>query len=241
EGPSTRLWITHAQLRDQGSSVRSLAWARDDSYLARDRLEDVPDSFGKNLLTGSVWMNSIGDIQRGIACDTLQEIWHECSSVFGSEIGKHPVKCGNVIVGRIIGQLHSGDHDTHVWISCLHLINNLLKIVSNLIDRHSSESIVDSELQNEDINLAFQVSREPLQTALRGAPGCAGVGDLKFQACSEQLLIGFAWSESETLREAVAQDENRFRRAGIDGLNRCDRPGNAKQCEASSHKETLDA
>jgi len=32
-------------------------------HFARDGLEHVPDRFGKNLLAGCVWMNSIGQIQ----------------------------------------------------------------------------------------------------------------------------------------------------------------------------------
>jgi hypothetical protein len=67
EGSLTRWRITQAQLCDQGSSVGSLACARDDCYLARDRFEHMPDGFGKNLLPGCVWMNSIGQIQRWIA------------------------------------------------------------------------------------------------------------------------------------------------------------------------------
>jgi hypothetical protein len=119
--------------------------------------------------------------------------------------------------------LHSRDHNSHTWIPRLRLIDDLLKIVLDLINRHSSKSIVDPELHNEDVDLAFQVSREPLQTALRGAAGCAGVGDLKIQACSTQLFgeqhrIGFAWRESETLRETITQYEDCFRRTGVNSV-----------------------
>src|SRR5438552_6850698 len=49
-----------AHLCDLGSSARSLACARDDCQLVRDRFEHAPDDFGKNLLPGCVGMNAIG-------------------------------------------------------------------------------------------------------------------------------------------------------------------------------------
>ena len=114
-----------------------------------------------------------------------------------------------------------------MWISRFHFIDDLLKIVLDLIDRHSSKGIVDPELQNEDIDLAFQVSRKPLQAAFRSAAGRTGVSDLKIQAGLVQFLckqhrVGFIRRESETLGETVAQDEDRFRWAGVDSLNEKD-------------------
>jgi hypothetical protein len=102
-----------------------------------------------------------------------------------------------------------------------------LKIVLDLINRHSSKGIVDPELQNEDIDLAFEVSRKPLQTAFRGAAGRAGVDYPKIQAGSakflcEQHRVGFTRRESKTLGETIAQDEDRFRWAGVDGLSEKD-------------------
>jgi len=155
----------------------------------------------------------------------LQEVRDECRSVFGSEIGKDLAKRGNIIVGCIIGQLHSRDDDARTWISRLHLINDLLKIVLDLINRDSSKGVIDPKLQNEDVDFAFQVGRETLQAAFRSAAGRAGIGYLKIQTRSAQLLckqhrVGFTRRESETLRKTVTQDEDRFRRAGIDGFNR---------------------
>ena len=107
--------------------------------------------------------------------------------------------------------MHPRNHNAHPWISRFHLIDDLLKIVLDLINRHSSKGIVDSELQNEDIDLTFQMSRKPLQAAFRGAAGGAGIDYPKIQAGCAQFLckqdrVGFAWRESETLGETVAQD-----------------------------------
>jgi hypothetical protein len=123
--------------------------------------------------------------------------------------------------------LHSCDYNSHTRIFRLHLLDDLLKILLDLNNRHSSKGIVDPELQNEDIDLAFQVRREPLQAAFRGAAGRAGVGYLKLQAGRAQFLceqhrVSFVLRESETLGETVAQDENRFGRSGVDGLNEKD-------------------
>jgi hypothetical protein len=125
----------------------------------------------------------------------------------------------------MIGQLHACDHNAHTWISRRRLIDNLLKIVLDLINGHSSKGIVDSELQNEDVDPALQVPREPLQAAFRGAAGGTGVRNLKIEACSAQFLrqqhrVGFTWRESETLGETVAQDENRFLGGAMDRFNR---------------------
>jgi hypothetical protein len=58
----------------------------------------------------------------------------------------------------------------------------------DLINGQSSKSVVNPELHNKDVDVAFQVRRETLQAAFRGASGCAGVGDLKIQARGAQFL-----------------------------------------------------
>ena len=138
-----------------------------------------------------------GKFSDGSPATPCEEVWNQAPRRFWREVAKHFAKGGNVIVGCVIGQLHSRDHHAHVRISRFHLIDDLLKIVSNLIDRHAAKGIVDSELQNEDVDLAFQMGREPLQAAFGGAAGRAGIGHLKIQAGGAQLLceqsrIGFA-------------------------------------------------
>ena|SRR5438874_5800890 len=89
------------------------------------------------------------------------------------------------------------------------------KIVLNLIDRQAAEGVVDSEFQNEDVDSAFQMGGEPFQAAFGGAAGRAGVDHLIVQAGGMQLLrkqkrIGLAPFEHESVRQAVAKDENGF-------------------------------
>ena len=89
------------------------------------------------------------------------------------------------------------------------------------------------------------MSREPLQAAFGGTAGCAGIGYLKIQPGSAQLLreqdrVGFAWWESETLGKTVAQDKDRFRRRSVPGLSGQDQR-DPKYCHTGSHDETLNA
>src|SRR4029453_4385449 len=157
------------------------------------------------------------------------------------KIQKHLAKSENVIVGRIIRELHSCDYNSHTRIFRLHLLDDLLKILLDLNNRHSSKGIVDPELQNEDIDLAFQVRREPLQAAFRGAAGRAGVGYLKLQAGRAQFLceqhrVSFVLRESETLGETVAPAAHTFGRSVVAGLNEKDCPAD-KQREPSAQNE----
>src|SRR5204862_866969 len=121
-------------------------------------------------------------------CHAPQEIRYERRVIFGSKIGEHLAKRGKVIVGRIIGELHPSNHNAHSWISRFHLIDDLLKIILDLINRHSSKDIVDSELQNEDIDLTFQMTRKPLKAAFRGAAGGAGIDYSTSRAGCAQFL-----------------------------------------------------
>ena len=77
--------------------------------------------------------------------------------------------------------------NTHIWVSRFHLIDDLLKVILNLIDRHTAKGVVDSKLENEDVDLALQMSREPFQSAIGGSASLAGIGHLKVQAGSAQL------------------------------------------------------
>ncbi len=93
-----------------------------------------------------------------------------------------------VVVGCVSRQLHSRDHHAHIWISCFHFIDHLLEIVLDLVDRHPAKGIVDSQLENKDVDLAFQVRREPFQASLGRAASLAGVGQFKIQAGGAQSV-----------------------------------------------------
>ena len=56
--------------------------------LARDGFEHAPDVFGENFLPGRVWMNTIVQIQRGVACHSLQEIRNERRVVRGRQVAE---------------------------------------------------------------------------------------------------------------------------------------------------------
>jgi hypothetical protein len=101
--------------------------------------------------------------------------------------------------------LHCCDHNAHVRISRFHLIDDLLEIVLNLIDRQAAEGVVNSEFENEDIDSVLQMRREPFQAAFGCPAGRAGVGHLKVQTGGVQLLrkqrrIGFAPFQHEPVR-----------------------------------------
>src|SRR5262249_40213906 len=124
--------------------------------------------------------------------------------VLGRQVSEHLAKCRYVIVHCVIRQLHSRDHDAHIWIAPFYLINDLLKVVLDLIEREATEGVVDSEFQNEDIDSVFEMGWEPLQAAFGGAAGGARIDNLKVQAGGAQLLrkqswIGLAAAEHEAV------------------------------------------
>src|SRR5205823_13430655 len=70
--------------------------------LACDWFEHTPAVFGKNFLAGGIWVNGVRQIQRRIACHTIEQIRHQCSAVFGREPVEHFSKRGHISVSSII-------------------------------------------------------------------------------------------------------------------------------------------
>src|SRR4030088_907510 len=133
-------------------------------------------------------MNAIGQIQRRIAADALEQIRNERGVILCGKIDIYLSKGAHVIVGRIIRQLHSYDHDSRVGIARFHLIDHLLQIVADLIDRHAEKRVVNPKLENEDVDLVFEMQWEAAQSAARGAAARTGVDDFEVQSGSAQFL-----------------------------------------------------
>src|SRR5206468_9155643 len=174
----------------------------------------------------------------------LQEVRHKRGIVSGGQVTEHFAKRQHVIVPRVIGQLNPCDYNAHSRISRLHLINDLLKIGLNLIDRQAAEGIVDPEFENEDIDSVLQMRRKPLQAAFGGAAGRAGVDDLKIKIGSAQLLrkqrrIRFAAFKHKAVGQTIAEDKDAFRVGSIERLEGQGRQEDAKKHDATCHNETL--
>src|SRR5207253_9698626 len=87
------------------------------------------------------------------------------------------------------------DHKMHpyndhrcTWIARFHLIDHRLQIRARLFNRNAVESIVDSKLENEDIDRIHQVRRETAQPAFSGASAGAGIDHAKIRTDRAQLL-----------------------------------------------------
>src|SRR4029450_5426265 len=105
-----------------------------------------------------------------IASHALQEIRHEQGAVPGRKLSKRFAERRDVVIGPDSSRgCPSPDHPAHTWISGFPFIDDLLKIALDLIDRHTAKGIVDSKLQNEDVDLALQMAGEPFQAAIGGA------------------------------------------------------------------------
>ncbi len=62
-----------------------------------------------------------------------------------------------------------------------HRVDDRLEIISNLRDRHATKRVIDSELENEDVDLALQVRGKPLQSAPSCPAGLTGVRDFEIR------------------------------------------------------------
>jgi hypothetical protein len=158
------------------------------SNFSRDRFKSAPDVFRQNSLTGDVRMKPIGQIQQWVTRHTLQKIRHQRSMIPFRKVNVHSTEGSHVVVGRVIRQLHAGNNDSHVWVALLYLVDDRLKILSNLFNRHSAEGIVYSQLENEDIDSTFEVRRKPEQPAFRGPPAGAGVSEFEIQTGRAQFF-----------------------------------------------------
>jgi hypothetical protein len=65
--------------------------------------------------------------------------------------------------------------DAHVWIRALHEIDDLLKIVSDLLDWHATKRVVDPKFENEDVDPGFEMSRQATKSVLGRAASLAGI------------------------------------------------------------------
>src|SRR5205085_7097038 len=98
-----------------------------------------------------------------------------------------------------------------------HAIDNFLKIVPNLCNRHAPKGVIDPELDEEDVDLTFEMRRQTLPSAGGCAAALARVGNLVIQTRFTQLIgqqrrPGLFRAQTKTSRQTVAENENSFHR-----------------------------
>src|SRR5438128_9322172 len=134
--------------------------------------------------------------------------------LFG-ELEIHFAERGDISVCGEVRDLHAADDDASLRISRFYLVNDGLKIRSNLVDRHADECVVDAELENKDVDVAFEVRRQPGEPARGRAAALAGVDDFELQTGVAQFIqkqrgICLATFEMKAVRQTVAENEDRF-------------------------------
>src|SRR5207237_7558212 len=157
---------------------RSALWTK--RAVTRDRFQHAPDVVGENFLTRGVWMHPVRLIEKRIAADAFEQIGNERGVIFRCEIGVNLSESENVIVRAVVWQLHSGNDDSHVRILRFHLVDDRLQIISNFHNRRAAKSVVNSELENKDVDLVFEMCGQTLQPAGSCSAALAGVRDFKF-------------------------------------------------------------
>src|SRR4029077_7180233 len=147
--------------------------------------------------------------------DPFEQIGNERGAIFGGQVGVDLAESENVIVRGIIWQLNSGDDDRPIRSARFYLVDDRLQIVSNFRDRHTAKRVVDAELENEDVDLAFKMTGQAVQSAVGRLTGLTSVGDFKAQIGRSQFLgqqrrISLSRSQAEPLRQTVAEKKDPF-------------------------------
>lgn len=173
-------------------------------------------------MTGGVWMDAIIKVQQRIARDSCQQIRHQRRAILPGYLPKHGAKRGDI---RIIGhdrKLHSHDDNGRRRIPCSHPLDCVLQVFSDLRDRYATESVVDSQLENEDIDTPSQIRGEPPQSSFTRASADAGVDHAKvridaLQPFFDQRRPGLARPQTVTGGEAIAEHEHIAVRPAVRG------------------------
>src|SRR5207249_7453459 len=98
-------------------------------------------------------MDSVLQIQARVASHAFEQIRHESGMIFLRKFAEHFSKCGDVIIIRHDGELHSDDHNQNVRFTCSDFVNDSLQIITNTFDRNTAKRIVDPKFDYEDIDL----------------------------------------------------------------------------------------
>src|SRR5207248_10402605 len=145
-----------------------------------------------------------------------KQIGNKRRFIFRREIGVDLPKRENVFVGGVIWQLHSGDDDARIRIPRFYHVDDRLKIVPDLCDWHAAERVVDSELENEDVDLGFEMRGQTLQSARRRSAALARVRDFEVrqsggaQFFGQQRRIRLSRAQPEARRQTVTENKNSF-------------------------------
>ena len=128
-------------------------------HFARHWFEHRPDVLRQNLVAGCVRVNSVGKVQRRIAAYTLQKVRHQSGMVFRRQFIVHLAEILDVAIAAVIRKLQPGDNQLHARVRRSDFINDLLQIPFDLLDRDSAKGIIDSELEDKDIDSVLQMRR----------------------------------------------------------------------------------
>ena len=97
-----------------------------------------------------------------------------------------------------------------------HHVDDRLKIISNLRDRHSAKSVIDPELENEDVDPGFEMRGQALQSAVRRSAALARICDFEIgqtggaQFFGQQRRIRLSRAQPEARRQTVTENKNSF-------------------------------
>jgi hypothetical protein len=103
-------------------------------------------------------MHPVPLVQCGISANAFEEKRDQRGPVLFRKRGKDRPERPDVVLARIIRELHAGDDDRRGRLPGPHLVDDRLEIAADLIDGNAAKRVVDSELENEDID--FLVGRK---------------------------------------------------------------------------------
>jgi hypothetical protein len=162
-------------------------------------------------------MDAVRLVQERVAANAFEQIGNERGIIFCDEIGVNLSESKNVIIVGVIWQLHSRDDDTHIRVARSYLIDDRLEVVSDFRNGHAAKGVVDAELEDEDVDLAFEMPRKALQSTGGRPAALTRVDDLKAQTRPAQFIgqerrISLARLQTEPLRQAIAENEDSLHR-----------------------------
>src|ERR1041385_7551829 len=100
-------------------------------------------------------MDAIPLIELGISADAFQEKRNQRRPILFGDRTEDSAERANVIFAGNIRKLHAGNDDRLIGLPSAHLIDDRLQIRPDLIDRHTAKSVIDSKLENENIDLVM--------------------------------------------------------------------------------------
>src|SRR3982750_4569677 len=105
------------------------------------------------------------------------------------QFSEHCAKLRDVI-GRTwwFRKLHSDNNERHLRIAQSHLIDKGLQIGANCVDRNAVPHVVDSKLENKNIDPAVEMAGKATQAVSGGATAGAGIDHPKLGADRAQFI-----------------------------------------------------